>query len=192
MKNWRIIATAAFTVAAAIVGGFGVYNLEQLGDFRKDGISTATKAEISRHVLKSEVIVGALLSSASIERNTQEILHWYFNDPMLETMYLNFINHRPVDTPFPLFIRDDKRNGGISSLLNNEFGCIPFNETLGYRYIPAAGEKIKVVCVATIPPQGGGLKGILLVYLKRPPTEDEKDRIRIAMFGIANMADNDF
>ena len=66
----------------------------------------------------------------------------------------------------------------MSKLINGEFICDPFKDTIAYRFAPSADSIVATVCANGIPPIYGKFTGILSVYLKRVPTQEEIDRIR--------------
>jgi hypothetical protein len=83
----------------------------------------------------------------------------------------------------PLFNSDPINNVRMSKLINGEFICDPFKDTIAYKLAPATNKSVvtnivSTVCANGIPPTYGRFTGIVSVYLKTVPTQEENDRIR--------------
>jgi len=96
----------------------------------------------------------------------------------LNHMYSVLTNSRVLPA-VPMFTQDDKNNIRMTKIINHEFVCAPFIETVNYKYMPLASDHVSTVCDVSIPPSFGHFKGIVEIFLKSPPNDLEKDMIRI-------------
>lgn len=81
--------------------------------------------------------------------------------------------------PQPVFDYDANNTKQMVGVLNNEFVCARFEDTLFYRHFPYLAKEVPVICRIAIPPFYGRFVGILTLGLRQKPTKDEIDSIRI-------------
>ena len=78
-------------------------------------------------------------------------------------------------------------------LINGEFVCSPFTDTIGSKIIPELAKHIHTVCANGIPPYYGKFLGIVSIYTKRAPLPEEQDQIRSIAKNLSSMIyDNNF
>lgn len=140
-------------------------------------LSKESKEEIDNVVTKSDLIIGLQITIVDFNRNTRLIVHSSIDDENLKKIYNAYINNT-IGADIPLFNSDPANNVRMSQLINGEFICNPFKETIAYRLAPDAAESVNMVCANGIPPYYGKFTGIITLYLKKPPTKEESDQLR--------------
>jgi hypothetical protein len=135
-------------------------------------------------VIDSQIIVGVMVVSVNLQKNARYSVYTFINDPELKTVYDRFIENG-ITKEVPFFTGNQIHDIRLTRIMNHEFICSPFKDTIGYKISPESGAKINTVCAVSIPPSYGNFKGIVGIYLKSPPTEIEQDRIRIFIKSIA-------
>jgi len=151
-------------------------------------ISDATVKQVDSIVNSNPSIVGAQVISVNLQKNTRYIVYTSIKNDDVKKLYLNFMSGK-ITLEVPVFTADDAQNSRIVQIINHEFACSPFKETITYKYVPATANFIKTVCAISIPPSYGKFKGIFGVYLSREPTELEKDLLRILLKDAADKLD---
>jgi hypothetical protein len=128
-------------------------------------------------VNKSELIVGLQITIVDFNKNTRLIVYSSIDDEALQKVYKAYIEKSVGEVP--LFNADANNNIRMSQLINGEFVCNPFEETLAYKLVPDASKTVKSICANGIPPYYGKFTGIITIYLKRNPTETERDQLKV-------------
>ena len=133
---------------------------------------------------KSDVINGVQVVRIDLKRNVRYLIHTHWQTPELQKLYDEYSIDR-ITAEVPVFSKDDVQNARIIRLMNHEFDCTPFRDTLSYKLVPAAAEHIAMVCSISIPPAFSEFKGIIAMSLNRVPTDDEKAIIRNILIDIS-------
>jgi hypothetical protein len=131
---------------------------------------------IDAAVIKSDIVVGIQITLVDFNKNTRMIVYSKIDDPGLEKIYNDFSENSVGE--IPLFNSDSANNVRMSRLINGEFICDPFKDTIAYKLAPAASNIVSTVCANGIPPTYGRFTGIVSIYLKTVPSQEENDRIR--------------
>lgn len=148
------------------------------------GLSKDTIFKIKNLVDKSPTVEGIVIVDVDLQRNMRHSVFVTIKDKDIQEMYDKFINGA-VSFEVPFFTGEHVHDSRLIRVMNQEFVCSPFKETIAYRYAPAAGDKIKVVCAISIPPSFGEFKGIVGIYFKEEPDEIQRDQIRLDIKNIS-------
>lgn len=127
-------------------------------------------------VIKSDLIVGIQVTMVDFQRNTRVIVYSTIDNKELNDLYQKFNSNGLVE--LPLFNNDTINNKRLVDLINGEFICNPYKETIAAKLVPDSVKYITTLCANGIPPYYGKFTGIVGVYLKREPTSEEVDQIR--------------
>jgi len=187
--TWKKIAM--FSVLTTIIGFSiaifenrnAVYNFVSPIWIEKDVPSTSKTIskgsidQIDAVVNKSDLIVAIQVTLVDFQRNTRTVAHTSIDDPGLKTVYSQFIKSR-VPIEMPLFTADMINNKRVVDLVNGEFICNPYKETIAAVLVPESSQYISTLCANSVPPYYGRFSGIISVYLKREPTNVEIEQIR--------------
>lgn len=141
-------------------------------------LSKKTSDEINAVSERSELIIGMQVVLADFQKNQRVVIYTYIdeNRVMLKQLYSRYQN-TSIDN-VPLFSDSVEDNKHLVALINGEFSCRPFAETLSAKIAPEAGQYIKYTCSNGIPASYGRFTGLIVVYLQRQPTPEEYDQIR--------------
>ena len=161
---------------------FGLFSITKMKEKKTSIliISKEVRKRIDDTVDKKEMISGIQIVGVDYRRNIRVDEYVSIGDSVVNQIYLAYRNNRIAETP--LFTKEKIINDRIIRLLSGEFVCVPFTDSLAYRYAPGAAAVIEYICALGIPPHSyGDLKGIITVYINKIPTEDE----RLEIFTIA-------
>jgi hypothetical protein len=139
-------------------------------------ISKTTSSEIETTVNKSDLIVAIQITVVNFQKNERNIIYTYIDDTELRTIYENYQRNNIFD--LPLFTNAETNNKILVDLINGEYVCTIFKDTITYKLIPMAENHIKTICSSGIPPFYGKFSGIVSVFTKRIPTIEEIDQLR--------------
>jgi len=140
--------------------------------------------EVNSALDRAEVINGVQIVRVDLKRNVRYIIHAYWKTPELQKLYDNFSSTR-ITAEIPVFSRDEVQNARIIRIMNHEFDCTPFKDTLSYKMVPESAEHIAVVCSISIPPSFSDFKGIIAASLSRVPTDFEKNIVKNTLIDIS-------
>jgi hypothetical protein len=124
-----------------------------------------------------DIVNGIQVVRVDLKRNVRYIVYARFTDPRLMNLYTNFSQSR-ITIEIPVFTDDDVQNARVIRLMNHEFDCTPYKNTLSYKLVPESAKYATTVCSISIPPAFGEFRGMLALTLSREPTELEMDMIR--------------
>lgn len=140
-------------------------------------VSKHSSDMIKNSVDKSPAIVGAQIALVDFQKNTREIVYTYTDSTELKKIYDDFEKNNAFD--LPLFNADVANNRRLVKLINGEFVCVPYLETIGYRLVPDSAKYITTICSVGIPPFYGKFSGIVSIYINKTPGAEEVDQLRI-------------
>lgn len=139
-------------------------------------LSKKTTTEIDLAVIQSDIVVAIQVTLVDFQRNTRVITYTSIDKPELRVIFNRFIKTAPAE--LPLFNTDPINNRRLVNLVNGEFICDPYRDTIAAKFLPESMEHIDTLCANSIPPFYGRFSGIIGIYLKRQPTPNEVDQIR--------------
>lgn len=137
-------------------------------------VSETTKAEMVA-LSKNSLIKLVIVTQVDLQKNLKMRKFLTLNDPaapMLESRLKDLL-------PQPLFNDDNKNTQQMVAVLNNQFVCNPYSDTVLYKVYPTLDANIPVVCRIAVPPFYGRFVGILTFGLSRTPSSAELDQLRI-------------
>jgi len=158
-------AVYEFFGSARIIPPAAVINLS------KDSVDIITET-----VDRSELIVSIQITLVDFQRNTRVINYTYIDNPLLREMYKKFMEKAPRE--LPLFNTDIINNQRLVNLVNGDFICTPYKETLSAKLVPDTVPYVATLCAGPVPPLYGRFTGIISIYLKKEPTPIEIEQIR--------------
>jgi len=141
-------------------------------------LSKKTVDEIKDVVERSELIVGIQVIMADFQKNQRVVVYTYIDSSEDE---LRKILSRVSSTSIsnvPLFSEAEADNKYLVALINGEFLCRPFDDTLLQHRAQDASRYVKSACSNGIPASYGRFTGLIVVYLKHLPKPDDYDQIR--------------
>ena len=141
-----------------------------------------TIADITR---KSPIIVGTQIITLNFHKNIRVETYMNIGNVVIQQAYDLYMKTKRVEVP--LFTIDKEKNNRIFSIINGEFTCTPYKESMAYKYAPQLDQvAITDVCSLGIPPYNNNISGLISVYLKYHPSSDEKQNIFLSMREVSN------
>lgn len=166
---------------------FVIVIIALLGYVLQDRFSFVRNIELSRHnvekidsIVLKENIIGVQVIKINLQDNTRRIVYSKYSDPQITKLHRSFVENS-VTIEVPVFTKDEINNSRIIRIINNEFVCTPFKETMSYKYAPEASEKVSAVCALSVPPSYGKFLGIIGIFFVKEPSVEEKDATRILL-----------
>lgn len=137
-------------------------------------VSQETKIDLVKFVKNQELVNFALVTQIDLKKNRRSPRFWYLESDKAEAVS----KKAAILVPQPVFDDDGKNTSQILAVLNTDFLCTPYGDTIFARHFPELKEEMPVICRMSIPPIFGQFTGILTIGMKRVPTKDEVAAIR--------------
>lgn len=138
-------------------------------------INSTIRDEIDDDVKRSASIVGIQIVTINFEKNIRLETYVSIDSAAVQKIYNDYLNNKVVETV--LFDEDKANNTRVLRLINGEFICMPYKESLAYRYAPEGIAFVSTVCAIGIPPSYGEFSGIFIIYLKDKPDRDMTEKL---------------
>lgn len=152
-------------------------------------VTRSTKMRIHTLVTKSDLVIGVKILTLNFQRNIRVDTYTEIDNPDVQKMYDKFINDRVYDVP--IFTDNTVSNNRILHIINGEFTCTPFKESLSYKLVPEAAPYIDSICTIGIPPYNNDVSGMISIYFKRTALPEEKAEMFQVMRDLALTIYND-
>jgi len=143
-----------------------------------------TIIKVNQKLSEDSNILGVQIVSTNLQLNTRYVVYANVYDPELAKKYNDYVSKNGIQQ-FPIFTKDDKSNLRIVRIINHEFVCAPFKESIIYKYIPIDDDKITTVCTISIPPDYGEFKGMVTVFMKDNPGDFEMEQIKYILNNVS-------
>lgn len=168
------LVVAALIASAWIWGDLIFPRTHGPGSILALNISPELRAEIDSVVKRKPNISGIQIVTVHFQRNIKVETYMSVDNTALQEIYDLYVRNKVVETP--LFESEAALNTRTLKLINGEFICSPYNESVAFKYAPAGARLINTVCALGIPPHRyGEFTGILTIYLKDAPSKEEID-----------------
>lgn len=154
------------------------------------GLSDTTIASVHNMVDADSNIVGVQIVAIDLQQNTRFMRYTYIANVNALKLYDAHLRST-ISNRYPVFTADDKNNLRITQLMNHEFVCTAYTETMSYKIVPESGEYVKHICSVSTPPSFGDFNGIVAVLLAREPTLAELELIKVLLRKLSNQVDID-
>ena len=116
-------------------------------------------------------IAGVQIVSVNFRKNTRITSYFSISEPILKSDYDTFLRNKITDTP--LFVENETNNQILINLINGEFICSDFKDTIAVKLFPNAQSKILTICSVSIPPYYGRFSGYMNMYLYKKLSADD-------------------
>lgn len=185
-----VLALATYDLRESIYNYVNQVRLARVGP-AVEKLSKKSINEVDAAVKKTNIIVGIQVVVVDFQKNIRVPIYTSTPEKGLQEIYENYAKN--LISEAPLFSGDVTNNRHVVELINGEFVCYPFSETLVSKYAPEAGKYIYSACAAGIPPYYGKFSGAVVIYTRRQPTAEDIDQIRnLAKTLSINIYERDF
>lgn len=137
-------------------------------------LSKESKIDVVKLVRDSEEINFALVTQINLQKNRRNVRFWELQSKMLDEIQ----NKAAFLGPMPVFDKDGRNTSQILAILNGDFVCSPFEETVFYKIFPDLAREMPIICSVSIPPVYGHSTGILTVGLTKKLSMEEMTTIK--------------
>lgn len=149
----------------------------------KPELSKTTKNMIDLTVDKSELIIGIIVVSVDFQKNTRQVIYVKTDEPSLMDTAMHAMQS---SLEIPLFNSDPINNKRMTDVINGEFICTKYSDTISAQIYPETKKSIETICISGIPPYYGAFNGVVGIITKRALTTDEIDQLRVISRNISS------
>lgn len=140
-------------------------------------LSDSTIRDINLQASKTPAfIVGISVVTVNFQKNSKYIIYLGSYNSELDSI---FSRYNILNLELPAFTQNTAQNSRIVDLINGEFVCDEYTQTGLASEMPETSKVIGYVCATGIPPYYGKFVGSVNIYLKRKPTSEEFDQLRV-------------
>lgn len=147
-------------------------------------VSTEMQDRIRVMVNNSSLITTITVLEANLKINERDIVFRYGDDPSVNDNWER--EYSKNGTIQPIFTRDSGNNAQMVALVNGEFNCYKFSDTVNKDIVPQNERRTPVVCRISLPPYYGEFAGYLGFALSRTPSPAEQDELQLEARRLAN------
>jgi hypothetical protein len=144
-------------------------------------VSNDSKDEL-KNLTKQTFVGGVLLSEIELKKNRRITKYWHVEDAKLKQSITSLLS---TLLPQAVFDTDRKNNEQMLLVLNNQFRCVPTIDTPLAKLLPDMPKILPYVCNLAVPPYVGDFAGVITVALKREPTAEEINSLKIEVTRIS-------
>lgn len=148
-------------------------------------VSESTKTRIREIVEQDKIILGVIISSADLRVNEMLILDWYATSPTLSVVG-DAVTKSADLRRLPLFSSIDTANSNVISLINGQFVCQDFSDTVLTKIYPEMAAEVKATCAASIPSYYGYFSGTVTMLLSQKPTYEKQQQLKLVAEKLSN------
>ena len=145
-------------------------------------VGERSKAEMAEIVTRSGAILGFQVVEVNFVKNTRTTKFFVSDDSQLKKNFETYLNTKVVDAPALTTLEPD--NNRIVRLVNGEFVCIPYKDTIAITIIGPA-DNVGMVCSMSIPPIYGKFRGYITAFIAKDLRQTEVTQVRIALQNLA-------
>ncbi len=143
-----------------------------------------TQTRLIELVNKNSNIMGVAVMSADLRLNEARSMYFFAGDPVLTELVDR--SNQMDSNRLPLFTSIDENNIEIIKLINGQFSCIAFNQTLEAKIYPQLAKSVRSVCRSSIPSYYGYFSGYLQIYLREEPNSEKQLQLKLIVEKLAN------
>lgn len=191
MSGLKITTNNILFVILAILSivllcSYSYFRIVKESTFRvNEPLSKELSTYVNSKIDSIPVVNGIQVVKTETKRNVRYMIHAYQTDKELKKLFTTFMQDR-ITLEVPLFSNNFKQNLRTVKMMNHQFECVPYVDTLSYEYVPKSAKYITTVCSISIPPAYGEFRGILAVSLKRLPTDVEEIIIKEMLIDLSD------
>jgi hypothetical protein len=130
--------------------------------------------------------VGMQVMAMDLSKNSRYIVYSHLESNELQKLYMNYVSSR-VSQISPIFTSNNEANNArMIRIINHEFVCSPFSESMLFKNLPLSGNYITTICAVSIPPSYGNFVGSVNLFLSKRPDDNETSMIKLHLKNISS------
>lgn len=138
-------------------------------------VGEPTKKKIAEYVKADKDIVAFTVLAVDIRLNLRNQVYFYADPTIVNPPTLQPL---AAIQRLPLFTKNEENNRQMIKLINGEFTCSPYSQTLLAGLAPAVNQDIVTVCRASLPPYYGHFSGYVSIMLTNDPDVEQQLRLK--------------
>lgn len=146
-------------------------------------VGQETQKQIEANVKSSKPILGLVVMSADLRSNEATQVFFVADDPTLNKANADAFAAGPKT--IPMFTSDEGHNSTTIKLINGQFECTKFKDSIASKLYPELGVAVKTICKASVPSYYGYFSGYIVVFLGTEPSNEQELQIKITMEKLA-------
>jgi hypothetical protein len=135
-----------------------------------------------RALVNSSAVSMVVVYAADLQLNERVAMYRFSDNPMLTALWDKYVLE--FGASHPVFTKDDTSNVLMVTIVNGEFSCHKYSETINRLLVQSA--PVTHVCYISLPPYYGSFAGFLEVSLTRAPTNAEEQSLSLEMKRLSN------
>lgn len=139
-------------------------------------VSEATKEKVKDFVASNKDFVAMGISAADLRLNQRTTIYFF----SLEAGNGSPQVTRNLDR-LAFFTNDDENNRQMIKMINGEFHCVPYANTILAKSRPEINRNVSSICRASLPPYYGHFAGFITLYTKHDPSVDQLVELKNSM-----------
>jgi len=171
-KRMSLRVVISIIVSVILLFTFLVYKLVAY-DTEFSTLSPQTIIKIDVFLHSHPDYMGIQVMSMDLSKNSRHVVYSHLESNEFQKIYMNYISNR-ISQISPIFTNNNEANNArMIRIINHEFVCSPFSESMLFKNLPASASFIKTICSTSIPPSYGNFVGSVNLFLTNEPTELE-------------------
>lgn len=158
-------------------------NVERVISDEPFKVSENSQAEIKQFINKNKDVGVIVVMSVNMRALQRQPVYMYSNDPSLNELIESY--SKSTNMSHPLFTNEESNDSQMIGLMNGEFQCVKFEETVNAIIFPGIKGKIKGICRVSLPPYHGQFAGYISILTTEMPSSYKQQELRLEMVQLA-------
>lgn len=147
-------------------------------------LSKDSKSALKTLVEKSPNIAAIQVVNIDFKRNERYTTYFVSSNELFLREFADYQKSKSKNTV--LFGDDEQANDRLVRIINNNFICDPYSNTIAAKAYPQTGEHVEKVCTMSVPPFIGHFVGYINVHLYNELSKAEEDALKLTVSTIAS------
>ncbi len=190
--NWVKLAELSVLIVILIVGVAFYENRQYIyesvgansltGYYPMLRVGEKSREEMTEIVNRSPAILGLQVVEVNFVKNERKTLFFESDDPQLKKLFDKYFSTKITDPPALSSIEQD--NSRVVRIVNGEFVCLPYKDTIAYTMI-GPSDNVGQVCSIAVPPIYGKFRGYITAFVARDLRPAELSQVKFVLQNIS-------
>lgn len=146
-------------------------------------VGNETRLAIESRVKGDPNVIGVSVMSADLRSNEAHSVYFFGDDSTLNSV--DRTSRAAGNNSLPMFTSDERHNTTTVRLINGQFTCSKFSETLLSKIHTELNLSVKSICSSSIPSYYGYFSGYVAVFLSSELSSEREEQIRVVIEKLA-------